>query len=70
MGIPSETEQRIVCPYCGLTDWVLIQPVNRRDSRGSLISVMLCRCNNCGRVFYVFKYRFRTITYRLEDLVA
>ncbi|MFP3195818.1 MAG: hypothetical protein RXQ74_03020 [Caldivirga sp.] len=70
MGIPGETEQRIVCPYCGLTDWVLVQPVNRRDSRGSLISVMLCRCNNCGRVFYVFKYRFRTITYKLEDLVA
>ena len=64
----NNVEHRIVCPYCGLTDWVLVQPLNKRDNRGFMVSVMLCRCNNCGKVFYIFKNRFMSIPYRLEEL--
>lgn len=55
----------ITCPYCGMSEWTTVQFLSKRGS-GNFIVV--CRCNHCGKIFYLYKTKFSTITYKLEDI--
>ncbi|WP_084019873.1 hypothetical protein [Vulcanisaeta thermophila] len=54
----------ITCPYCGMNNWIVIQPLTRRGSENYLA---ICRCNNCNKLFYLYKTRRWTNTYKLEE---
>jgi DNA-directed RNA polymerase subunit M/transcription elongation factor TFIIS len=54
----------VICPYCGLNNWSMIQFLTKRGSENYVI---VCRCSNCGHVFYMYKTRFFTRTFKLED---
>ena len=56
---------KVVCPYCGLDNWAVVQFQARRGVEGF---IALCRCNNCNKIFYINKGRLHTRTYRLEDI--
>ena len=67
----------ISCPYCGLPTWNSIQVIRRcRVNEGQKIDfrrfevewIVVCRCSNCGKMFYLFKTRGRTFTVKLEDV--
>ncbi len=62
----------IECPYCGLPNWTYVQrysstTIDRSNVR-EFRHVALCRCNNCGRIFYFFHTRNQVYTMRLEDV--
>ncbi len=56
----------ITCPYCGMNNWTMVQFLSRRG--GSENFIIACRCNNCGKIFYLYKTKFATLTYKLEDI--
>ncbi|MCG2865728.1 MAG: hypothetical protein RXN89_04640, partial [Vulcanisaeta sp.] len=55
----------ITCPYCGMNNWSMIQFLSKRGSENFIVA---CRCNNCGKIFYLYKTKFATLTYKLEDV--
>ncbi len=62
----------VACPYCGLPTWSMVEFVSDRfmnnPPRFFTTHIILCRCDNCGKMFYLAKTRLRSITYRLEDV--
>jgi uncharacterized OB-fold protein len=48
-----------------MNNWSMIQFLSKRGSENFIVA---CRCNNCGKIFYLYKTKFATLTYKLEDV--
>ena len=55
----------IYCPYCNLPNWNVVQILRKTSSGGR---VVLCRCSNCGKMFYLIHERNYTYTIKMEDV--
>ncbi len=53
----------IVCPYCNMPDW---RSVGLRH-RGRENSVYAASCNNCGKIFYIFRTRLGAYSILMEQ---
>lgn len=61
----------VTCPYCGLPTWSFDSFVSDRfmnNPRFFTTHIILCKCSNCGKMFYLAKTRLRSITYKMEDI--
>lgn len=69
----------ITCPYCGLPNWESVQVIRKRLPQEKVDEkqrvrredydwIILCKCTNCNRIFYLFKTKLSTYTLKLEDV--